>query len=55
MRAVRFGSYSIADHLGRDAVLAALEIDLAILLLVTAADVTRSQAGRGYCGRRCSS
>ena len=43
MRAERFGSYSIADHLGRDAVLPALEIDLAVFLFVTAADVTRSQ------------
>ena len=43
MRAERFGSYSIADHFRRDAVLAAFEIDLAILLLVTAADVTRGQ------------
>ena len=43
MRAVRFGSYSIADDFGCDAALLAFEIDLPVFLLVTAADVTRGQ------------
>ena len=43
MRAERFGSYSIADHFRGHAAFPAFEIDLAIFLFVTAADVTRSQ------------
>ena len=39
MRAVRFGSYSIPMTVGLDSALAALEVDDAVLLLVTAADV----------------
>ena len=44
MRAVRFGSYSIADDFGATSALAALEVDDAILLLVTAADVAGGDA-----------
>ena len=44
MRAVRFGSYSIADDRRLDVALAALEVDDAVLLLVAATDVTGGDA-----------
>ena len=43
MRAERFGSYSMPITSADDAALAPFEIDLAVFLLVTAADVTRGQ------------
>ena len=43
------------DHFGRDAVLAAFEIDHAVMLLVATADVARSQPTNSHCGRRCAS
>ena len=43
MRAVRFGSYSIADDVRQHAALPALEIDHAVRLLVAAANVTESE------------
>ena len=46
MRALRFGSYSIAATTAGDAVLVALEIDLAIGLLVPAAAEARRDAAR---------
>ena len=44
MRAVRFGSYSIADDLRRHARLVPLEVDLAIALLVTRRAEARGDA-----------
>ncbi len=44
MRALRFGSYSIAEHLGRHVVLVPLEVDLAVLALVAAALVPHRDA-----------